>query len=698
MNNNTEKRQERKDIFTRFMNVIGSHDIVLTLILALLVMIFTLINPNFIKSYNLLSMAQTLVPYAIITLGVIFVIASGNTDLSLGSVCIASAVMAGKLYAVGVPLWEAALLMVVIGAVFGAINGFLVAKLKIPSFIATLGTMMFVRGLSAILVVDPNIFFPSGIWYNRLFSNLNGFPTGILWLTGFVLIAAYIMYKNRIGRYILAIGSNPEAARLSGIRTEKILMAAYIISGISAGIAGIFWSSSFATVAASTGNGMEFDAIAAVYIGGTGAAGGSASVTGSVLGMMLLTVIRSGLNFALSRFNINVNSTYVTYVMTGVIIVGAILTDIRKKEIRPKLEKKAAESSVPKKLRLTAILLAAVLLLGALLVCVTVFKKENGGEKPTVAVIAKGESITFWLSVRDGCMQAGKDLGYNVTFRGPQGTDASYLPESIGLVQTALSNSPVAMGLVVICEGHSDILEQVYDAGIPVVEFDSGVYAADKEVLDGQGKNPIVGKVATNNYAASALAAENVFPKVRDEIALCGEGEYLVGVIQYEQNATAEARVGGFVDRFRELAEADPETAGKYDFTIEAKPDDSNNNYRTALEALAERGSRLIFAPNQTSVNQVRDAVLASGGRYDDICFAGFDCGTKHLEWLRSEDGPRFLGAVAQDSYMMGYKTVENAVFASLGRTIESDYSIDGIWYDETNCEELLSQGVIYEG
>ena len=125
-------------------------------------------------------------------------------------------------------------------------------------------------------------------------------------------------------------------------------MLAYIISGLSAGIAGIFWSASFATVSASTGNGMEFDAIAAAFIGGSSASGGSASVTGAVLGMLMLIVIRSGLNFALSRFNVDVNSTYVTYAMTGIIIVTAIMMDMKKKDRQERREKRLEKHPVPK--------------------------------------------------------------------------------------------------------------------------------------------------------------------------------------------------------------------------------------------------------------------------------------------------------------------------------------------------------------
>ena len=327
----------------------GKQNIIIITALAALVVIFTILNPNFISKYNIVSMAQSLAPYAIMGLGVTFVIATGDIDLSIGTVCIASAVIAGKLYMVGMPLWATIPVMIAIGTLFGCINGLLVAKLKLPAFIATLGTMMFARGLSALLVSIPNIFFPNGTWFNKVFSNANGIPTGLLWVILFALVCMYLMYKCKIGRYILSIGSNEEATRLSGINTDKYKIIAYTFSGLGAGIAAIFWASSFATVAAATGNGMELDAIAGVYIGGTSAAGGVASVAGTVIGNMMLVVIRSGLNFVLARFNLNLNSTYVTFVLTGIIVVVAVLADVLKNKNANKVKapKKQKTKKVP---------------------------------------------------------------------------------------------------------------------------------------------------------------------------------------------------------------------------------------------------------------------------------------------------------------------------------------------------------------
>ena len=316
----------------------GKQNMIIIAALAVLILLFYFLNPNFLKQYNIVSMTQSFAPYAILALGVTFVIATGGIDLSIGTVCIASSVLAGHFYSVGMPLWLTIPVMIAIGALFGILNGLLVAKLKLPAFIATLGTMMLSRGLSAIIVAVPNIFYPTGTWFNQVFSNYNKFPVGLIWVLALTLVCMYLMYKNKIGRYILAIGSNEEATRLSGINTDKYKMIAYILSGVGAGVAAIFWSASFTTVASATGSGMELDAIAGVYIGGTSAAGGIASVFGSIIGSMMLVVIRSGLNFVLAKFSLNINATYVTYVLTGIIVVAAVLMDIIKNKNAAKVK------------------------------------------------------------------------------------------------------------------------------------------------------------------------------------------------------------------------------------------------------------------------------------------------------------------------------------------------------------------------
>ena len=325
----------------------GKQNFVIILAAIVLFVVFTLINPGFASSGNLLTMTKSLVPYAILSLGVTFVIATGGIDLSIGTVCIGSAVLAGSICKTGVTadegiLWLTIPIILITGLVFGILNGILVAKCKIAPFIATLGTMLVSRGLTAVIAeatrgLSSAVKYPSTGWFQKIFTNLNGFPIGLVWVLALTVICMVVMYKTKIGRYILAIGSNEEAARLSGINTDKYKIMAYAICGVFAGMAALFYVAANPSLNIASGNGMELDAVAGVYIGGTSTTGGSASVIGSILGSLILVVIRQGLNLAMSGGSA-ISATNITYAVTGVIVVGAVMLDVLKKKNAAKVK------------------------------------------------------------------------------------------------------------------------------------------------------------------------------------------------------------------------------------------------------------------------------------------------------------------------------------------------------------------------
>ena len=330
----------------------GKQNFVIILAAIVLFAVFYVINPGFASQGNLLTMAKSFVPYAVLALGVTFVIATGGIDLSIGTVCIGSAVLAGAICKTGVSLtdgvlWATIPLILVTGLCFGLINGFLVAKCKIAPFIATLGTMLVSRGLTAVIAeavreTSSAVKYPTTGWFQKVFTNLNGFPIGIAWVLGLTIICMIVMYKTKIGRYILAIGSNEEAARLSGINTDKYKIIAYAICGTFASLAALFYVASNPSLTIAAGNGMELDAIAGVYIGGTSTTGGSASVIGTILGSLILVIIRQGLNIALSSGTV-VSATNITYAVTGVIVVGSVMLDVLKKKNAAKVKIPVAE-------------------------------------------------------------------------------------------------------------------------------------------------------------------------------------------------------------------------------------------------------------------------------------------------------------------------------------------------------------------
>ena len=335
----------------------GKQNFVIILAAVVLFVVFYLINPGFASKGNLLTMTKALVPYAILSLGVTFVIATGGIDLSIGTVCFGSAVLAGALCKTGVSadegtLWLTIPIILVTGLVFGLINGLLVAKCKIAPFIATLGSMLFSRGLTAVVAeaargTSSAIKYPSTGWFQTVFTNLNGFPIGIVWVLVLTIICMVVMYKTKVGRYILAIGSNEEAARLSGINTDKYKIIAYIISGVFASLAALFYVAANPSLNLAAGNGMELDAVAGVYIGGTSTTGGSATIIGTILGSLILVIIRQGLNLAMAG-GVGISATNITYAVTGVIVVGAVMLDVLKKKNAAKVKIPVAEQKPEK--------------------------------------------------------------------------------------------------------------------------------------------------------------------------------------------------------------------------------------------------------------------------------------------------------------------------------------------------------------
>ena len=343
--------------------------------------------------------------------------------------------------------------------------------------------------------------------------------------------------------------------------------------------------------------------------------------------------------------------------------------------------------------KLLSLVLAATMLVAALVGCAGPAEVE--GEK-TIAVVAKGESHAFWQSVKAGAEAAGEKYGYKITFRGPASESAKDLPSQMEMVQTALSNNASAIVLATIGEGFVDLLTQAKQMEIPVVQFDSGIWANDVAALDNAGNNPLVAHVATSNYLAAGTVAENFFAALKDDIA--ASEKYIIGVIQHDETQTGIDRAAGFIDKFVELADADEATKGKYTIEKEVKPGDADNAYKAALEALTEKGAAAIFMTNEGVVKQVYDAIGAAGEKYDAIKFAGYDAGTKQIEWMKKTTGPKLIGAVAQDSFQIGYQAVEQAVFALEDGEVSEKVDISGAWWDATNVDEMIEKNLVYQG
>ncbi len=310
----------------------GTQKLIAILALILIYVFFAVFSTSFRTSNTLISIFDSSYYIGFLAIGVTFVIITGGIDLSIGTVMVCSALMGGVLYEKGLPLPLALIAIILIGALFGLANGLMVSILKLPAFIATLGTMMVTRGLGSIITGTKSITFPlrtSGDgWYKSLFRTGpvggmdTGFPTGFVFLIAAAVIMAVILTKTKTGRYILALGSNKEATRLSGVNIVKWETIAYIISGTFAGIAAVSYVAIYSTVQPGTGNGFELDAIAGVVIGGTSLAGGIGSVAGTIIGVFIMSILKVGLPF------IGLQPHYQLFI-TGFVLIVAVYADVR---------------------------------------------------------------------------------------------------------------------------------------------------------------------------------------------------------------------------------------------------------------------------------------------------------------------------------------------------------------------------------
>jgi ribose transport system permease protein len=303
----------------------------LTMASWVILIVFFMTYGHFARGLNLPSFSVNVLESAyyigFLAIGVTFVIITGGIDLSMGTVMMCGALVGGAAFNLwNFPMWLSLVLIVVITTLFGLLNGFLVARLKLPPFIATLGTMMIAQGLGATLAKVQTQRFPtmadSGGWFKQVFLRTqDGFPVGIFWLAGFFLLAIFLLNKTKFGKYTFAIGSNMEAARLSGINTQKWLILIYTTSGVFYGFAGILYAATFTTVLPMGGAGLELQGIAAVVIGGTSLSGGVGSLSGTMIGVFIMATLKVGL------MAVGIPQQLQT-LLIGVVVVLAVLLDI----------------------------------------------------------------------------------------------------------------------------------------------------------------------------------------------------------------------------------------------------------------------------------------------------------------------------------------------------------------------------------
>jgi Ribose/xylose/arabinose/galactoside ABC-type transport systems, permease components len=303
--------------------------------LIVIIIVFSLLSPDYFTLSNLLTMASHVSIYALLAIGQLLVVLNGGIDLSVGSTLGLAGIVAGFLMngvdfkALGFTLfpavWVVAVVAIVVGALIGLVNGVLVSRFKVAPFIATLGMLYAVRG-AALLITN-------GLTYNNLagkpelgntgfdwlgFDSLFGVPIGVIVMVVVALVASVVLNRTVFGRWLYASGGNERAAELSGVPVKRVKVWVYVASGVCAAIAGLILSSELTSASPTAGNSYELTAIAAVVIGGAALTGGRGNVRGTLLGAFVIGFLSDGLVI------IGVSSYWQT-VFTGAVIVFAVL-------------------------------------------------------------------------------------------------------------------------------------------------------------------------------------------------------------------------------------------------------------------------------------------------------------------------------------------------------------------------------------
>ncbi|WP_428394575.1 ABC transporter permease [Lichenicoccus sp.] len=325
--------------------------------LIVIILVFSFLSPYYFSVGNFLTMASHVAIYGILAVGMLLVILNGGIDLSVGSTLGLSGVIAGLLMqgvtfsAFGVtlypPVWVVAVLACMLGAFVGLVNGVLVARFKVPAFVATLGVMYVARG-AALLITN-------GLTYNNLggetalgntgfdwlgFNRLFGVPIGVVILAVAALIGSVVLTRTAFGRWLYASGGNERAAELSGVPVKRVQVSVYVLSGICASVAGLILTSQLTSAGPTAGVSYELTAIAAVVIGGAALTGGRGNIRGTMLGAFVIGFLSDGLVI------IGISSYWQT-VFTGAVIVLAVLLNAIQYRRRPKRQASSAATSVP---------------------------------------------------------------------------------------------------------------------------------------------------------------------------------------------------------------------------------------------------------------------------------------------------------------------------------------------------------------
>jgi len=311
------------------LQLIGGDKLVLIGAIIIVFIVFTSINSNFFSVTNLVNIMVATALVGMVAVGHTYLIIAGQNDLSSGSVAAFSGVLAALLVSRGFPFFAAVLITVAVTALVGMFNALMVNKIKLEAFIATLVTQSIVRGFAYIICKGKPISISNQTFIMLGKLRIVNIPVSV-WLTIIVIVFfGFVLKKTQFGRSIYAIGGNQDAARLAGLKPQKIIATCYVMMGVLCGIGGIIFAARMNSGQPASSTSLEFDSITAVILGGVSFSGGVGSMSGTVLGLILIQSFNTGLTM------VNVPSFW-QYVARGALLLFALTSDFIRQKNREK--------------------------------------------------------------------------------------------------------------------------------------------------------------------------------------------------------------------------------------------------------------------------------------------------------------------------------------------------------------------------
>ena len=305
-------------------NLAANQESAILIALALLLIVVGLNNPRFLATRNLLDVLSGNAYIAVAAIGMSMLIITGNIDISVGSLIGLLAVVSGRLVVGGAPVWVAWLAPLIVGALVGALIGFIVTYLRVPSIVVTLGMFSILKGVLILWTSGQRVTGMPDAFYLAQTKPF-GVPMPIVFMLVLTLLAALWMWYSPAGRTLYAVGGNAAAARLSGINATRVVIMAFVLNGVFAGLASLLYATQLQVIQATPPPALELFVITAAVVGGVSILGGKGTVIGAMLAAILLNTIRSGMVF------VNVSPFWIQAVQ-GVLILVTVLIDLLRRQ------------------------------------------------------------------------------------------------------------------------------------------------------------------------------------------------------------------------------------------------------------------------------------------------------------------------------------------------------------------------------